>query len=61
MVITGCLERVLLVSVSINGATDVGADTNSDSLTVNVAAFDVTVVAAALVSTQRNCYEGVVG
>ena len=61
MVITGCLERVLLVSVSINGDTDVGADTNSDSLTVNVAAFDVTVVAAALVSTQRNCSEGVVG
>ena len=61
MVITGCLERVLLVSVSINGVTDVGADTNSDSLTVNVAEVDVTVVAATLESTQRNCSEGVVG
>ena len=30
VVITGCLDNVLLVSVSINGATDAGADTNSD-------------------------------
>ena len=59
--ITGCLDRVLVVSVSMNGVTDAGADTNSDSLTVNVAADDVTVVAAALVSTQRNCSDGVVG
>ena len=44
-----------------NGATDAGADTNSDSLTVRVAALDVTEVAAVLDNTQRNCSSGVVG
>ena len=58
---TGCLERVLVVSGSMNGLTDAGADTNSDSLTVSVAALEVTVVAAALVNTQRNCSDGDVG
>ena len=41
---TGCLERVLVVSGSMNGLTDAGADTNSDSLTVSVAALEVTAV-----------------
>ena len=50
-----------MVSESTNGVTAVGADTNSDSLTVNVAAEDVTDVALALDSTQRNCSDGFVG
>ena len=37
------------------GVTLAGADTNSDSLTVSVAALDVKVVALAFVNTQRNC------
>ena len=45
--ITGCLENVLFVSVSITGVTLAGADTNSDSLTVSIAALDVNVVAFA--------------
>ena len=53
--ITGCLENVLVVSGSIVGVTLVGAVTNSDSLTVSVAAVDVTVVALAFVNIQRNC------
>ena len=61
VVITGCLENVLVVSGSTVGVTLVGAVTNSDSLTVNVAAVDVTVVALAFVNIQRNCSEGVVG
>ena len=61
VVITGCLENVLVVSASIVGAIVVGADTNSDSLTVNIAAVDVTVVALVFVSTQRNCSDGLVG
>ena len=61
VLITGCLENVLFVSVSITGVTLAGADTNSDSLTVNVAALDVKVVALAFVNTQRNCSAGVVG
>ena len=46
MVITGLLDNVFVVSVSINGVTVAGPDTNSDSLTVTVAAVEVTVVAA---------------
>ena len=61
VVITGLLENVLFVSGSIVGVTLVGPDTNSDSLTVNVAALDVTVVALVFVNTQRNCSAGVVG
>ena len=61
MLITGDLENVLLVSVSITGVMVLGADTNSDSLTVSVAAFDVTVVAFGLLKIQRNCSDGVVG
>ena len=49
------------MSGSIVGVTLVGAVTNSDSLTVNVAAVDVTVVALAFVNIQRNCSAGVVG
>ena len=40
---------------------ELGADTNSDSLTVSVAAFDVTVVAFGLLNIQRNCSDGFVG
>ena len=50
-----------MVSGSTNGVTVAGADTNSDSLTVNVAAVDVTDVALALDRTQRNCSDGFVG
>ena len=57
----GCLENVLFVSGSITGVTLAGGDVNSDSLTVSVAALDVTVVALLLVKTQRNCSDGVVG
>ena len=59
--IIGCLENVLFVSGSTTGVTLTGPDVNSDSLTVSVAAFDVTVVALAFVNTQRNCSDGVVG
>ena len=61
VLITGCLENVLFVSGSITGVTLAGPDVNSDSLTVSVAALDVTVVALAFVNTQRNCSAGVVG
>ena len=47
--------------MSITGVTLAGADTNSDSLTVSIAALDVNVVALAFVNTQRNCSAGVVG
>ena len=58
---TGLLDNVFVVSGSINGVTVAGPDTNSDSLTVTVAAVDVTVVASAFDKTQRNCSDGVVG
>ena len=61
MLITGDLENVLVVSGSMTGVTVAGPDTNSDSLTVSVAAVDVTVVALVFVNTQRNCSAGVVG
>ena len=61
MLITGCLENVLFVYVSITGVTVAGPDTNSDSLTVSVAALDVNVVAFEFVNTQRNCSAGLVG
>ena len=61
MLITGCLENVLFVSASTTGVTVAGPDTNSDSLTVSVAASDVIVVALGFVNTQRNCSGGVVG
>ena len=61
MLITGCLDNVLLVSVSITGVTEAGPDTNSDSLTVRVTALDVTEVALGFDNTQRNCSEGLVG
>ena len=58
---TGLLDNVFVVSGSINGVTVVGPDTNSDSLTVTVAAVEVTVVASEFDNTQRNCSDGVVG
>ena len=61
VLITGCLENVLVVSASMTGVTLAGPDTNSDSLTVSVAALDVNVVALAFVNTQRNCSDGDVG
>ena len=61
VLIIGCLENVLFVSVSITGVTLAGGDVNSDSFTVRVAELDVTVVAFAFVNTQRNCSAGVVG
>ena len=61
VVITGSLLKVLFVSGSTAGVTADGAETNSNSFTVKVAGFDVTVVAAGFVNTQRNCSDGVVG
>ena len=61
VLITGCLENVLVVSASMTGVTLAGPDTNSDSLTVSVAALDVNVVALVFVNTQRNCSAGDVG
>ena len=61
VVITGCLESVLVVSASTVGVTVTGPDTNSDSLTVRVTALEVTVVASALDRTTLNCSAGFVG
>jgi len=49
----GCLLYTRVVSVSTLTVSEAGADTNSDSLTVIVAALDVTDIALALDSTQR--------
>ena len=54
VLIIGCLENVLFVSVSITGVTLAGADTNSDSLTVPVSTLDFDTAYAVQVKFRDN-------